>query len=221
MPHQDDHVRQTIATYDKIAAEYRVTSTPEVIEHENQSMKSFASFLPGPNVLVPGCGLGRDSRFLTSLGLAVTSFDLSKSMIDLAQKQDPTGRYVLEDLRQIEQFAGPWDGIWASGCLYHLSKSEFTECIGSCWNILRDTGVLYLNMKGGSGETFEEAPTDPRYPGGAEAQRLLRGKRFYAYYQRAELMSTFRKFELLRERTDAPWTTSGFEFWLRKDPDRQ
>jgi len=208
-----DHVPQTIATYNLIAPDYKLTATPEMRAWERDSMRRFAGYLAGMRVLVPGCGDGRDSRFLASLGMKVTSFDLSESMLKIAAVQDPNGSYTLMDLRDIARSDGPYDGIFASGCLYHLTKAEFARCVRSCRKLLSPAGVFYLNMKKGQGERFEEKPGQ-RYPGGPEAIERLQGKRFYAYYQREELLSTFEGFDILHEQELIPGD-GGFEFWLR------
>jgi len=210
----DDHVEQTIATYDLIAPDYKLTATLEMRSWEERSMRRFAGFLPGKRALVPGCGDGRDSRFLVSLGLEITSFDLSRQMLKVAKAADPNGNYVLMDLRDIDALAGPYDGIFASGCLYHLRKPEFLQFVRCCQAILSPGGVLYFNMKEGRGERFEDRP-GPRYPGGAEARERLQGKRFYAYYQRHELLSVLQGFEIHHEQRLIPGD-GGFEFWVRK-----
>jgi hypothetical protein len=74
--------------------------------------------------------------------------------------------------------------------------------------------VLYLNMKEGQGERFEDKP-GPRYPGGSEARERLQGKRFYAYYQREELRLALQDFEILHQQKLLPGD-GGFEFWVRK-----
>jgi SAM-dependent methyltransferase len=210
-----DHVTQTIATYNLIAPDYKLTATPEMRAWEENSMRSFCGYLKGKRVLVPGCGDGRDSRFLASQGLAVISFDLSKSMLAIAKAQDPGGNYTMLDLRDMDRCVGPYDGIFASGCLYHLSKPEFARCVQSCWTLLSPAGIFYLNMKKGQGERFEEKP-GPRYPGGDEARERLQGKRFYAYYQREELLSILQAFDILYEQELLPGD-GGFEFWLHKN----
>jgi hypothetical protein len=63
-----EHVKQTIFTYNLIASDYKLTATPEMRAWEERSMRRFAGYLAGKCVLVPGCGDGRDSRFLASLG---------------------------------------------------------------------------------------------------------------------------------------------------------
>ena len=177
-------------------------------------MRTFQALLPGESVLVPGCGDGRDSRYLAALGLSVISFDLSQAMLHIARTQDPKGAYVLLDMRQIAALVGPFDGIWASGCLYHLNKREFADCISHCHRLLSPQGSLYLNMKEGHGEQFETKPL-PGYPGGERAVSLLQGKRFYAYYTRSELLSYFEGFELVKE-DRITVAQDGFEFWLCK-----
>ena len=124
-----DHVTITTATYDRIAPHYSVTATPKMRAWEERSMRAFQSLLPGERVLVPGCGDGRDSRYLASLDLRVASFDLSQGMLSIARANDATGTYFLLDMRQMYALVGPFDGIWASGCLYHLRKLEFADCV--------------------------------------------------------------------------------------------
>jgi SAM-dependent methyltransferase len=211
---EGDHVAQTIATYNVIAPDYKLTATPEMRAWEENSMRRFSGYLGGERVLVPGCGDGRDSRFLRSLGLAVHSFDLSEEMLKIAVAHDPEGSYSQMDLREMALCAGPFDGIFASGCLYHLTKEEFSQCVQSCRAVLSSAGVFYFNMKEGRGERFEEKP-GPSYPGGNEARERLQGKRFYAYYQREELVAALQGFQVLHEQRLLPGD-GGFEFWVHK-----
>jgi SAM-dependent methyltransferase len=209
-----DHVKETIATYNRIAPDYKLTATPEMRAWEEKSMRRFGGYLAGKRVLVPGCGDGRDSRFLASLGLTIASFDLSEEMLNIAKAKDPEGSYTLMDLRNMDKCPGLYNGIFASGCLYHLTKPEFAQCVRSCRALLSLAGVLYCNMKEGQGERFEHKP-GPRYPGGSEARERLQGKRFYAYYQREELRLALQDFEILHEQKLLPGD-GGFEFWARK-----
>ena len=117
-------------------------------------------------------------------------------------------------MRTLDGFRGPFDGIWANGCLYHLSREEFAQCLLDCLDLLLPQGILYLNMKEGAGERFEEKP-GPNYPGGRKARALLQGRRFYTYYRRAELLSYFIGFEIEQERR-IPHAENAFEFWLRR-----
>ena len=191
-----DHVKITIETYNKIASDYTLTAIPEIRAWEEDSMKLFEGMLPGTSVLVPGCGDGRDSRFLNALGLSVISFDLSKGMLAQAKKLDPNGDYQNLDIRYIRDLVGPFDGIYASGCLYHITRSEFTDFLTAATMILYDQGILYLNMKIGTGNEIKNTPGKD-YPGGVEARNSLEGPRYYEYYTHDELLGFFQSTLLL------------------------
>jgi hypothetical protein len=135
-------------------------------------------------------------------------------MLRIAKAKDPMGAYFRFDMRQMGALASTFDGIWASGRLYHLNKREFAGCIRQCHRLLSPNGIFYLNMKEGQGERFETKPL-PGYPGGERAIRLLQGERFYAYYTRSELLFYLGGFDVVREGRIVV-ARGGFEFWLRK-----
>jgi SAM-dependent methyltransferase len=54
-----------------------------------------AEHVTGRVALDFGCGAGRSTRFLKSVGLRATGIDISSSMIALATRQDPGGAYHL------------------------------------------------------------------------------------------------------------------------------
>ncbi len=209
-----DYVLETIATYGKIASYYHLTATRELRAIRESSMQVFHDLLTGPRVLVPGCGEGRDTRYLKSLGLQGLSFDLCKEMLQIAKAEDPEGNYLLLDLRHVSAINDRFHGIWASGCLYHLAKPDFSQCLKDLRELLLPNGILFMNMIEGEGEHWVERPP-PGYPGGRAARELLSGKRFYALYTREELLSCFEGFLLVEERRFTV-ASENLEFWLRK-----
>lgn len=210
-----DYVARTISTYNKIAKDYKLTAIPGVRAWEEGSMRIFRAYLHGHRVLVPGCGDGRDSRYLSSLGLDVTSFDLSTTMLSIAKSLDGTGEYRKLDLRNVGLLATHFDGVYASGCLYHLKKAELRSCLHDIRRLLKRHGVLYVNLKVGHGEGFRKKP-GRNYPGGKRARVALKGERFYAYYTLPEMRLLFTGFKLLRERK-LRHPERVHEFWLRRN----
>lgn len=179
-------------------------------------MREFHARLPGEAVLVAGCGEGRDSRYLQALGARVVSFDLSEGMLSLARASDPHGAYLQLDLRDTLAITQTFDGIWACACLYHLTKSEFRQCLKDFHQMLNPGGVVFLNLKLGNGERFIEIPR-AGYPGGDVAKEKLGGSRFYAFYTRDELAGYFSNYTVEKERRDLLKEGDGaMEFWLRK-----
>ena len=153
-PEKDDYVTQTIATYNVIAPDYKLTATSEVRAWEENSMRRFSGYLAGKRVLLPGCGDGRDSRFLRSLGLAITSFDLSEEMLKTATAQDPQGTYFRMDLREMDQCAGTYDGIFASGCLYHPQQAGLFKMCSILLGTAFKRGCFLSQYERGSWRAF-------------------------------------------------------------------
>ena len=211
-----DHVTKTIETYDSIARNWVdvTTQSSAIGDWVKKSVRIFHEMLPGKSVVVPGCGDGRDSRYLRELGCDVVSFDLSDGMLELARKLDPSGDYRKLDMRALASLDGAYDGIFASGCLYHQTRAEFVEFLDEGAKLLTADGVLYLNMKLGKGEELRVAPKDT-YPGGREAQTRLAGERFYSYYTSEELRSLLGRFTIAKERVMAPHTEEVLEIWAK------
>ena len=210
----NENIKLTIETYDRIASNYNVTKTSKLRRWIENSMDIFVHYMTGRRALVVGCGDGRDSKYLSSKNLIVTSIDLSKGMLDEAIKNDPSGDYKLFDLRNIDKLRAQFDGIWASGCLYHLTRNEFSKFLKKAKTVLREDGILYLNMKEGSGEEYSDKPKSERYPGGIKSKKLLIGKRYYSYYSHEELISYLNGYEIVKERR-LKFAEKGFEFWCR------
>ncbi len=60
--------------------------------------KIIATHTTGKNALDFGCGTGRSTRFLQTLGFTTIGVDISTEMITIAQQIDPTGLYqVIKD----------------------------------------------------------------------------------------------------------------------------
>lgn len=209
-----NHVKTTIDTYERIASYYGLIDVPELRAWKEWSMDFFTSLLPGSRVLVPGCGHGRDSEYLRRQGLSVVSTDLSRSMLREAKAFDSSGEYVLADIRDLSAMPGSFDGVFANGCLYHLTRHEFVTFLADARHKLNTDGVLYVSMKLGSGSEMKSAP-GTAYPGGEAARAALVGPRFYQYYQHTELLSLFDEYELIEWKSLAVQREGVNEYWLR------
>jgi ubiquinone/menaquinone biosynthesis C-methylase UbiE len=55
--------------------------------------KIISEHTPGKNALDFGCGTGRSTRFLQTLGFKTVGIDISEEMITIAKQLDPTGNY--------------------------------------------------------------------------------------------------------------------------------
>jgi SAM-dependent methyltransferase len=114
----------------------------------------YAPFLelvpPGGSILDAGCGAGRDALAFLRLGYAVTAFDASPAMAEIASR---LSGLMVEALRFQEVAFGPvFDGVWACASLLHVPSSEMSDAVGRLANSLKPGGVLFASFKEGEGE---------------------------------------------------------------------
>ncbi len=174
-----DHSQRTIRTYDEIARDYHMVDTTERRATKEAHADRFVAHAPGLDILVVGCGLGADSRYIQGAGMNVTSIDLSVGMLTRAVEADTKGRYKLMDMRDIRRFTEPFDGIWASACIYHLTEIEIKQWLLDANATLRPGGILYISVKELPTEGFRERPAQNTTGGPVAAERLI-GDRWYS-----------------------------------------
>lgn len=179
-------VRQTIQTYDKIATRYcKKTRQAKFLEWEENYIRKFLSLVPRSNPLVldVGCGDGRHSATIEKNGGKAIGIDLSQGMLEEAKMLFPDGDFRKMDMRELSFGDDVFDGIWASGCIYHVPKSAISEVIDEFRRVLRTSGVAAVNFKFGTGEGMDANPKS--YAG---------SPRYFAYYTRHEMEDMFKGF---------------------------
>ncbi|MFH1382289.1 MAG: class I SAM-dependent methyltransferase [Chloroflexota bacterium] len=181
--HDMDAVRQTIQTYDKIASDYCTkTRQSQFLDWEEGYIKELLSFIiePSPLVLDVGCGDGRHSRLIEKNGGKAIGIDLSRGMLEEAKHFYPHGDFREMDMRQLHFTDNFFDGIWASGSIYHVTKSDIKKVIKEFNRVIRRDGVVAVSFKLGHGEGSE---TDHKSYAGYP--------RYFAYYTVEEMRDLF------------------------------
>ncbi|MFX0140430.1 MAG: class I SAM-dependent methyltransferase, partial [Candidatus Hodarchaeota archaeon] len=154
-------VEKTIQTYNKIASKYcKLTRISKFIEWEEKYIRKLISYISSsrPLILDVGCGDGRHCKIIDKNGGKAIGIDLSRSMLKEAKKYYPKGNFQLMDMRKLNFDSDFFDGIWISGCIYHIPKSEIDKLIEEFKRVLRLNGVISLNFKLGTGEGLVENP---------------------------------------------------------------
>lgn len=87
MPSVENHSARTVADYDSFAAAYAAENEKNLFNayYERPEMLRLAGDVDGLRVLDAGCGAGPLAEALTEKGAAVSGFDLSSAMVDLAR----------------------------------------------------------------------------------------------------------------------------------------
>lgn len=181
-----DIVQQTIQTYDEVASKYcKKTRQPQFIEWEENYIKKLLSYISKSNPLIldVGCGDGRHCILIEKNGGKCIGIDLSENMLKEAENLYPKGDFRKMDMRKLLFYDDFFDGIWTSGSIYHLSKSDVSEVVEEFRRVLKMDGIVAVSFKLGIGEGMEANPKS--YSG---------SPRYFAYYSKDEMRSIFNTF---------------------------
>lgn len=178
-----DAVRETITTYDKIAPEYCAKIRDEIIlVWEENYIKDLLDCIDAQNPLIldAGCGPGHHCAIIEKHGGKVIGIDLSEGMLAEARTLYPRADFRKMDMRNLLFDDDFFDGVWASGSIYHVTKADAKSVVSEFVRVLKNGGVATVNFKLGTGEGLEE---NPKSFGGSP--------RYFAYYTEAEITKLF------------------------------
>ena len=199
-----EEIKETIATYEKIASNY-FESHSDVSEIK-EIVNFFLKNLKGKRVLDVGCGPGRDTRYFSEMGLKVVGMDLTRSFLRIGLKHAPKARFVLMDMQKLAFKEKVFDGIWACASFLHLPKKEAKNALFEFKRVLRGGGLLYISVKEGKGEHF------------IEKERYKGGKKFVAFYSKDEFEKLIGScgFKLFRTLIERKGETTWINLFARK-----
>lgn len=147
-------------------ADNAATYAEHVTTPTGERLSAFLALLPaGGKVLELGCGNGRDSAHMLSLGFDVEPSDGTPELAAEAERR--IGRPVrILRFEQLEAIAA-YDGIWACASLLHAPASDLVDILGRIHRALRPGGVFTASFKAGTGEGHDDLGRYFNYPSAA------------------------------------------------------
>ncbi|WP_262966143.1 class I SAM-dependent methyltransferase [Methylobacter psychrophilus] len=139
--------KQTIDTYNREAAsiaQLHVTLTPQriyaLIDHY---------FIKNGTTLDVGCGIGRDTHWLTQQGFPATGVDASEQMLQQAQALYPTEHFFQDALPELNHLGkSQFQNILCSAVLMHLNPLALNTACLRLLQLLNDSGCLIISFRG-------------------------------------------------------------------------
>jgi ubiquinone/menaquinone biosynthesis C-methylase UbiE len=124
----------------------------EVVDFASRALRD----LP---VLDLGCGGGRDSRLLSSLGRRVIAGDYAGVMLEWARSRSVSEGRPSEFLR-LDALALPLQdgsiaGVWASGSLLHIPRVQLGQALAEVYRVLAPGGNATISMRSGEDEGWK------------------------------------------------------------------
>ncbi|SFW69865.1 class I SAM-dependent methyltransferase [Amycolatopsis australiensis] len=114
------------------------------LTERRDAITALAERLPaGAQVLDLGSGTGRPTaELLAAAGHAVTGYDVSPKMVEIARAQVPGARFELGDMRELSFADGTWDAITAFFSMLQLPRADQETMIGRISAWLKPGGLL-------------------------------------------------------------------------------
>lgn len=153
-------VATTRTAYDTVAADYAQLLGPELTEGplDRALLAAFAELVHvagnGP-VADLGCGPGRVTAHLHSLGLEAFGIDLSPAMVEVARATYPELGFDEGSMTALDLADGSLGGVLAWYSVIHTPPERLPEIFAELRRVLRPGGHLLLAFQAGDDERVE------------------------------------------------------------------
>ena len=133
--------------FDQLGMQYE-----EAFGHDtglHRIIQTFLGLLPlNVRVLDCGCGTGKPVGYaIANSGRQIHGIDLSQTMVELSQKQVPSGSFQKANMLHYTP-ADQFDGVVAMFSLFVLNREELTSMASKWFQWLRPNGLLLIGVIG-------------------------------------------------------------------------
>ncbi|KRC92639.1 methyltransferase [Terrabacter sp. Root85] len=153
-PTEPSHVTETRAAYDTVAVDYASLLEGELARSplDRALLGHFAELVGlegGGPVVDVGCGPGRITGHLASLGLDVSGIDLSPGMVAEAQRRHPDLDFRTGSLAALGLPDASVTGVVAWYSIIHTPPELLPEVFVELHRVIRANGLLLLAFQAG------------------------------------------------------------------------
>ncbi|MDX3579819.1 class I SAM-dependent methyltransferase [Streptomyces sp. FL07-04A] len=156
-----DFVTTTRAFYDAVAEDYAELFVDELAARplERAVLAAYAELVgPGGRVADLGCGPGRTTARLASLGLDVSGLDLSESMLAIARRENPEIRFAQGSMLELDFPDGALAGVVSFYSTIHTPLAELPALFAELHRVLAPGGHLLLAFQVGDEPRHHHRP---------------------------------------------------------------
>ncbi|MEU8182922.1 class I SAM-dependent methyltransferase [Micromonospora sp. NPDC049044] len=155
----DGWLADTRTSYDTVAGSYAAMLRDALDDapYERAVLALFAELTrsgEGPVVDI-GCGPGRITAHLHSLGVDAFGIDLSPAMIDIARRDHPGLRFAVGSMTDLDLTDSCVAGILAWFSIIHIPDDEVPAVLAHFHRVLRPNGTVLLAFHVGAGRRLK------------------------------------------------------------------
>lgn len=154
--HGDDRLAAVRSAYDVVAETYARLLPDASFEApvDRAMIEAFAAHVTQGSarpVIDAGCGAGRMTGLLSSLGLEVFGIDLSAGMVAAARRAHPELRFDVGDLANLSCSDMQLGGVFAWYSIIHSPPIELPRIFAEFFRVLAPGGYALLGFQVGEG----------------------------------------------------------------------
>ena len=156
-----DFVTATRTFYDTVAEDYaeQFRDVLTVSPLDRVLMDGFAELVgDGGRVADLGCGPGRVTGYLASLGLSVFGLDLSESMLAIARRENPGLRFERGSMLELDLPDGALAGAVSWYSSIHTPVDELPRLFAEFHRVLAPGGHLLVAFQAGDEDRHHDRP---------------------------------------------------------------
>ncbi|TNH30350.1 class I SAM-dependent methyltransferase [Micromonospora orduensis] len=156
----DDWLADTRTSYDTVAVDYAHLVRDFLAEapYERAALALFAELVAttgGGPVADVGCGPGRITAHLHTLGVDAFGIDLSPGMIAVARRDHPDLRFEVGSMTDLDLPEDSVAGLIAWYSLIHIPDDQLGAVLAHFWRVVRPGGPLLLGFHVGDETTLK------------------------------------------------------------------
>ena len=152
----DDRLATVRSTYDLVAESYASLLPDASFEApvDRGMIEAFVTHVAegsARSVVDAGCGSGRMTRLLASLGVDVSGIDVSGGMIDVARRSNPELSFEVGELAELPFADMQLGGVFAWYSIIHSPPKDLPRIFAEFFRVLAPGGHALLSFQVGEG----------------------------------------------------------------------
>ena len=148
---------QAVRLFNSVADGYDRKFSPMRIYDDTYD--AFLALMPrGGKILDVACGPGNMTHYFIGKRPDLDAFgiDLAPNMVELARRNNPSGRFAVMDIRRLSELDDSFDGVACGFALPYFTASEAVALMKDAFDLLDQGGVAYFSaIEGPDGERLD------------------------------------------------------------------